>query len=281
MDARADSPHPVVATPSLRERVAQHLAAVYRDGFGAGALNDLADELLAIMRVDADAPPPEPQAEHWDQRTALMIAYGDSIVRDGEMPLQTLKSWLDRHAEGCLTGVHVLPFYPYSSDDGFAVIDYLAVNEALGDWEDVLAVGAKYELMADLVINHCSAESEWFRNFLQDLEPGRDYFVTASPNDDLSQVVRPRTSSLLREVETVDGTRHVWCTFSHDQVDLNFANPEVLKRMLEVVRHYLDRPVRMRSLLMIAATVSITSATSFSRAIRVWTFAGHFAHPQF
>ena len=197
------------------------------------------------MRLSADAAQPLSYENHWDQRNAIMICYGDSLLREGEAPLRTLKGWLDQQSRGVLTGVHVLPFYPWSSDDGFAVVDYVAVNESLGTWSDVLAIGTKYDLMADLVINHCSGESVWFQNFLRGEEPGRDYFFTASPDDDLSAVVRPRTSPLLREVETSDGPQHVWCTFSHDQVDLNFRNPEVLTRMVETVRHYLDNGVRI------------------------------------
>ncbi len=234
-----------IPVPGLLRRVAQLLAAVYTDGDINDEMRDLAAELLDIMRLQHWLPQPEAYLNHWDQRDALMIAYADSIVRDGERPLKTLKRWLDNHADGLLTGVHILPFYPWSSDDGFAVVDYLKVNEPLGDWDDVLAIGAKYDLMADLVINHCSGSSEWFHNFLRDEEPGRDYFATASADDDLSLVVRPRTSPLLREVEAHDGTRQVWCTFSHDQIDLNFRNPEVLKRMVEIIRHYLDNGVRI------------------------------------
>lgn len=230
---------------ALQRRLAQQLATLYRDGEIDAAMEQLADELLRIMRITAEASPPPAQVNHWDQRDVLVITYGDSIVSEGERPLQTLKGWLDRHGDGRLTGVHILPFYPWSSDDGFAVIDYLRVNETLGDWDDVLAIGAKYTLMADLVINHCSGSSLWFENFLHNREPGKDYFATASPEDDLSLVVRPRTSPLLREVMAIDGVRHVWCTFSHDQVDLNFRNPEVLKRMVEILRHYLDNGVRV------------------------------------
>lgn len=233
------------ASSALLRRVAHQLASVYADGEVNEAMESLADELLSIMRIQPGVPEPERHRDLWDQTDALIITYGDSILREGERPLQTLKHWLDVHAQGRVTGVHILPFYPWSSDDGFSVIDYLRVNDALGDWDDILSIGAKYTLMADLVINHCSASSEWFRNFLRDEEPGKDYFATASPEDDLSLVVRPRTSPLLREVEAIDGTRHVWCTFSHDQVDLNFRNPEVLKRMVEVVRHYLDNGVRV------------------------------------
>ncbi|MDP5071422.1 MAG: alpha-amylase family glycosyl hydrolase, partial [Congregibacter sp.] len=231
--------------PGLAHRVAQQLSVIYAGGEPGPDMQALALELLAIMRLQDDMPQPEPHINHWDQRDALMITYGDSILKEGQAPLQTLKHWLDIYADGRITGVHVLPFCPWSSDDGFAVTDYLQVNDALGDWDDVLALGAKYNLMADLVINHCSSESQWFSNFLRDEEPGKDYFVTASPKDDLSLVVRPRTSPLLREVQAIDGRRLVWCTFSHDQVDLNFRNPEVLKRMAEILRHYLDNGVRI------------------------------------
>ncbi|MFK8043200.1 sugar phosphorylase [Congregibacter sp.] len=229
----------------LAYRVAQQLSVIYAGGEVSSEMHALAVDLLKIMRLQDDMPQPNPYLNHWDQRDALMITYGDSIQQEGQAPLQTLKYWLDHYADGCITGVHILPFCPWSSDDGFSVIDYLKVNESLGEWDDVLAIGAKYNLMGDLVINHCSSESQWFANFLQNKEPGIDYFATASPKDDLSLVVRPRTSPLLREVEAVDGTRHVWCTFSHDQVDLNFRNPEVLKRMVEIVRHYLDNGVRI------------------------------------
>lgn len=235
----------VIPVPDLVHRVAQHLAALYAGGRIDAAMLGLAEELLDSMRLEHDLPPPEAYRNHWDQRDALMIAYGDSIVREGERPLRTLKHWLDQHADGLLTGVHILPFYPSSSDDGFSVVDYLRINAALGDWDDVLGIGAKYDLMADLVINHCSGESRWFKNFVKGEEPGRGYFATAGEGDDLSRVVRPRTSPLLRGVETRDGPRKVWCTFSHDQIDLDFRNPQVLKRMVEIIRHYLDNGVRI------------------------------------
>jgi sucrose phosphorylase len=230
---------------ALLHRVTQQLSFIYADGEPGSDTDVLAAQLLDIMRLEYGLPQVDPHVSHWDQRDALVISYGDSILNPGERPLQTLKHWLDHYADGCLTGVHILPFYPWTSDDGFAVVDYLQVNTSLGDWDDILAIGAKYDLMADLVINHCSASSQWFENFLRNEEPGKDYFVTASPRDDLSLVVRPRTSPLLCEVESVDGRRHVWCTFSHDQVDLNFRNPEVLKRMVEIIRHYLDNGVRI------------------------------------
>ncbi|KGE04752.1 sugar phosphorylase [Pseudohaliea rubra] len=232
-------------TLTLCERVAQHLAFIYREVEPGPDCPALAEELLAIMRLASDTPAPPTHVNQWDQGDALVLSYGGSILAPGEPPLRTLKHFLDRYLQGRVSGVHILPFYPYSSDDGFAVLDYLSVNEELGDWEDIQAIADKYDLMADLVINHCSAEGEWFRNFLNNRDPGRGFFVTAAPATDLEAVVRPRTTPLLREVQAVDGPRHVWCTFSPDQVDLDFRNPRVLAEMVRIVRYYLDNGVRI------------------------------------
>jgi len=229
----------------IRGRVRHHLEMIYHAHPPDVSLDSLADELLALMRLEPDTALAPGHINHWSQRDVLAITYGDSLLRAGEKPLATLKRFLDEHCDGVLSGVHILPFYPWSSDDGFAVLDYSSVNEALGDWSLVSAIASEYDLMADLVINHCSGRSLWFENFLQGKSPGAGYFFTASPDDDISSVVRPRTSPLLREVETPAGTEYVWCTFSHDQVDLDFRNPEVLKQFVSILRLYLDEGVRI------------------------------------
>ena len=236
---------PVNEQLNLGDRVQHHLDLIYHANPLGADLDGLAAQLLELMRLEPALDLVPGHVNHWSERDAIVITYGDSVLRQGEQPLRTLKGFLDRHTQGLLTGVHLLPFYPWSSDDGFAVLDYSSVNESLGDWSDINAIARDYDLMADLVINHCSGRSLWFENFLQDRSPGAGYFCTASPDDDLSAVVRPRTSPLLREVETPAGTRHVWCTFSHDQVDLDFRNPEVLKQFVSILRHYLDEGVRI------------------------------------
>ncbi|MCK4709207.1 MAG: alpha-glucosidase C-terminal domain-containing protein, partial [Gammaproteobacteria bacterium] len=139
--------------------------------------------------------------------------------------------------------IHILPFYPYSSDDGFSVINYKKVNENLGEWPDIEAIAGDFKLMADLVINHCSARSGWFEKFKNNKSPEKDFFIDVDSAADLSAVVRPRTNPVLREVDTADGVKHVWCTFSFDQVDLNFKNPLVLLEMVDIINYYLDRGV--------------------------------------
>ena len=227
----------------LLERVRHHLEAIYHAD--PPDLDELAAALVAQMRLESPSAEPEQYVNHWDQRDAIVITYGDSLQCPDELPLVTLKRFLDEYTDGVLSGVHILPFYPWSSDDGFSVLDYSSVNESLGGWDEISAIAGSYDLMADLVINHCSSRSLWFENFLKNQEPGKDYFFTASPEDDLSDVVRPRTTPLLRAVTAVDGERHVWCTFSPDQVDLDFRNPEVLKQFVAIIRQYLDAGVRI------------------------------------
>lgn len=181
----------------------------------------------------------------WSQRDALLITYGDTL-RDGvHKPLDLLYDFLLGNLKNVLNGVHILPFFPFTSDDGFAVSDFRAVNPQLGDWADIRRISSEFKLMSDLVLNHVSSQGRWFNAYLQGQAPFDRFFFEASPSDDLSMVVRPRTTPLLREVNTANGPRHVWCTFSHDQIDLDFRNPEVLLEFLRIIRLHIDNGVQI------------------------------------
>lgn len=221
--------------------VEEHLSRLYPEL----DIHALATQTVSAMRLAPDQATQPLHQNKWSQRDAWVITYGDSIVHDDEAPLKTLKRFCDQYLRDIISGVHILPFFPYSSDDGFAVINYAQVNDSLGDWADIEAIAKEYDLMADLVINHCSQRSQWFENFKQCKDPGRDYFFQADMDDDTSMVVRPRTSPLLRETQTLEGVKHVWCTFSHDQVDLDFSNPNVFLEMVRIVRRYLEQGVRI------------------------------------
>lgn len=221
--------------------VEEHLSRIYPE-HDVKALTKQTLSAINLTEVDYSTPLHQ---NKWSESDVWMIAYGDSVMQADEAPLQTLKRFTDEYLSPVVSGIHILPFFPYSSDDGFSVINYSQVNDSLGSWSDIEAIAEDYDVMADLVINHCSQRSQWFENFKQRKDPGKDYFFEASPSDDLSQVVRPRTSPLLRSTQTLGGVRHVWCTFSHDQVDLNFANPKVLLEMVDIVRRYLEQGVRI------------------------------------
>jgi len=239
----------------FEQRVEQHLTSIYEGVDLCMSIDALASMLITTMLRDDPVRDPTPHKNRWDQQDVILIAYGDSIMRyrdadqavavPSEPPLHTLHRFMKNQCGGTINALHILPFYPYSSDEGFSVMNYVQVNESLGSWDDIQGIAQDVKLMADLVINHCSSRSRWFENFIQGKEPGLSYFKTASLNDDLSQVVRPRTSPLLNTVQTALGERHVWCTFSPDQVDLDFANPLVLNEFVGIIRHYLDNGVKI------------------------------------
>ena len=175
------------------------------------------------------------------ERDSILITYGDQVQSPDEKPLQTLSGFCKKYLTNVVSGIHILPFYPWTSDDGFSVVDYRQVDPALGNWEDISSMQSHFRLMFDAVINHMSSHSEWFLGFLSD-DPGyRDYFVTVAGSRDLSQVVRPRALPLLTVFDALSGKKSVWTTFSDDQVDLNYKNPEVLLEILDILLMYVER----------------------------------------
>ena len=194
--------------------------------YGAVTAQALLPRLDALLEKYRDQIP-VPRAP-LDQRTALLITYGDQLRAKDETPLQTLAQFLNAHARDVLSGVHLLPMYPYSSDDGFSVMDYYAVDERLGTWDDVARVGEHFDLMFDAVINHASAQGVWFQKFLRDESPYRDYFLVVTNEFVTTNVIRPRALPLLTEFETAAGRKLVWTTFSADQADLNYKKKQNL-----------------------------------------------------
>ncbi len=175
-----------------------------------------------------------------DQRDAILITYGDIIRPDDEStPLQGLYTFIHQFIKDSVNTIHLLPFCPYSSDDGFSVIDYREINQELGSWDDVQHIGSEHHLMFDLVANHVSRKSRWFAEFLAGKRPFDGFFHEVDPDEDLSSVFRPRALPLLTQVESSTGSKHVWTTFSDDQIDLNYSNPVVLLEVIDILNEYI------------------------------------------
>ncbi|GGW67390.1 sugar phosphorylase [Vreelandella hamiltonii] len=228
-------------------RLQRYLTHLY--GERAGEVQRRLEQHLAHFRPLLPSAPstgtPSDGAPTWSEKDQWVISYGDSIVADGTPPLGVLNHFLQRHLGETISGVHVLPFFPWSSDDGFSVIHYREVNPELGDWSHIRDLASHYDVMGDLVLNHVSRESLWFVDYLTGSLPGRDYFIEVDPDTDVSQVTRPRSSPLLVPVSTRRGTRHLWATFSEDQIDLNFENPDVLLEFVGILLFYLQQGVRI------------------------------------
>jgi glycosidase len=180
-----------------------------------------------------------------NQGDAILITYGDQVSEPGVPPLRTLAEVCEQRLDGLISGIHILPFFPSSSDDGFSVIDYKRVDPALGDWDDIHRLGRRFRLMFDAVINHVSAHSAWFQAFLRDELPYSDYFITVTGHPDLSQVIRPRALPLLTRFETPSGPKLVWTTFSADQVDLNYHDPDVLLEIIDTLLFYVSHGAQL------------------------------------
>ena len=231
----------------FEQTVHHYLTHLY--GPRAGEVQRRIGQHLANFRTASTASPPANTAGHdaptWSEKDQWVICYGDSILDEGTPPLAVLDTFLQSYLGDAISGVHVLPFFPWSSDDGFSVIHYREVNSELGEWAHIQTLASHYDLMADLVLNHVSRESLWFVDYLTGSLPGRDYFIEVDPDTDVSQVTRPRSSPLLVPISTRRGTRHVWATFSEDQIDLNFENPDVLLEFVGILLFYLQQGVRI------------------------------------
>ncbi|EOK5535432.1 sugar phosphorylase [Enterobacter kobei] len=187
----------------------------------------------------------EKRKSGWDEKDVVLITYADQFSAKGEKALPVFTRFYNEWLARTFSHVHLLPFYPWSSDDGFSVIDYHSVAPETGSWQDVAELKQSASLMFDFVCNHMSAKSEWFVNYLAQKPGFDDFFISVDPETDLSAVTRPRALPLLTPFKLHDGSvRHLWTTFSDDQIDLNFASPQVLIAMVDVLLHYLAEGAR-------------------------------------
>ena len=224
---------------SKPDSILDHLIALYGKPVGMAAFERL-QGIMEHYRNPFSASGIENRGG-LSQVDAILITYGDQVLEAGRPPLRTLAEFCKDRLSDLVSTIHILPFYPYTSDDGFSVVDYKTVNPDLGTWEDLGNLGQSYRLMFDAVINHISAQSAWFKAFLNNDLPYSQYFIEVNKDVDLSQVVRPRALPLLTEFMTPAGEQAVWTTFSADQIDLNYQNPDVLLDMVDVLLFYAAR----------------------------------------
>jgi glucosylglycerate phosphorylase len=212
--------------------------------YGTDTGREVADKLQTLIQKYTHLKTAEPAvapAERLTERDALLITYGDMVQSEPGKHLQTLHKWCNERLKGIINTVHILPFFPYTSDDGFSVVDYRQIDPALGDWGDVRAMHADFRLMFDAVVNHISASSAWFQGFLAGDPTYEDYFIVTDPTLDLSGVTRPRALPLLTRFQTAQSEKYLWTTFSTDQLDINFRNPEVFLNITELLMFYVSQ----------------------------------------
>ncbi len=229
----------------LEKRVSQHLNRIYADVLDKNDIKQLSSSFLEhVIETQNDLPLHVTEdGESWSQNTIVMITYADTIEDKTTLPINSINKFLKTCCDDIFEIVHILPFFPSSSDKGFSVKDYYSIYHQFGQWNDILRISKDFGVMADVVINHGSSESLWFKNFIKGQGKGSDYFLNFDEPFDTSKVVRPRTSDLLNPVETADGIKYIWCTFSKDQVDYNFSNPIVLFEFVQIIIFYLSKGI--------------------------------------
>ena len=235
--------------PEVHEHMLGRLAFLY----GRETAEAWMPELERILKVHYAHKPPElieeeaqlDPLERFTERDLILITYADAVRSKGETGIVALHRFVETYYDTVNT-IHMLPFFPYSSDRGFAVVDFKAVDPRIGSWEQVRELAFDYDLMFDAVFNHASSRSEMFRGFLRGDPQYRDFFIAYDSPDDLTvaqraKIFRPRTSDILTRYETIDGPKYIWTTFSPDQIDFNFRNPRVLLAVLEALLFYVRR----------------------------------------
>ena len=226
---------------TLVSKISKHLTTIYGANLSKKDLDECQSKIISLL----DKAPKTDQyiKDRWSENTVVLITYANSIVHKDDKPLFTLEQFLNDYCKDIISIVHILPFFPSSSDDGFAVIDYYNVDKNYGDWENINNISKKFSVMSDIVINHGSSKSEWFKNFLSGKGKGSNYFLSFDNTFDTSEVVRPRTNELLQKFLTNEGDKFLWCTFSKDQIDYNFSNPDILYEFIEILSHHINQNI--------------------------------------
>ena len=216
--------------------ILKRLNFVYRSIISEEETLEYSKKINKLINIYKDKEPKNSTKDYWSENTILLITYADSINRGlSGKTLNDFGKFYKQYLEKFINSIHFLPFFPSSGDGGFSVKNHNDVDKAYGTWEDIQSLSKKANIMTDLVLNHSSSKGDWYKNFLDDKNPGKNYFYVVDKNYDCSKVVRPRDHDLLTEIELQNKKKFLWCTFSHDQIDLNFKNPDVLLEFIRLI----------------------------------------------
>lgn len=216
--------------------ILKRLNFIYRSIISEDKTLEYSKKINKLINNYKDIGPKNSKNDYWSENTILLITYADSISRGlSGKTLNDFGKFYKKYLEKFINSIHFLPFFPSSGDGGFSVKNHNDVDKAYGTWEDIQSLSKQANIMTDLVLNHSSSKGDWYKNFLDDKDPGKNYFYVVDKNYDCSKVVRPRDHDLLTEIELQNKKKFLWCTFSHDQIDLNFKNPDVLLEFIKLI----------------------------------------------
>ena len=228
-------------TQKDQEKIKSKLDSIYKTYLSKKEIDYFKDEISKIIKIFNKNNPRRKKII--SEKTSLIICYADSVYSKKKSSIKVFQSFYKKKLKKYFNTIHFLPFYPSSSDSGFAVKDHYKIDNKLGNWSDIKKISKSNDIMADMVINHSSARGLWFKNFLKEKRPGKDYFLTVDSKFNTSKVIRPRDHKLLKKIKIFKKTDYLWRTFSPDQIDLNFKNPSVLLRFIKIMIHLINNGV--------------------------------------
>ena len=224
-----------------QRKISSILRTIYKPSLNERDIDHLKDQIIQIIKKFNQNNSKKELAI--SEKTSLVICYGDNINSNQKSSIQVFQNFFKKNLKKYFNAIHFLPFYPSSSDSGFAVKDHYKIEKRIGSWSDIKKISKFSHVMADIVINHSSARGLWFKNFLKKKRPGKDYFLTVNSKFNTSKVVRPRDHKLLKKIDIFRKSDYLWRTFSADQIDLNFKNPSVLLRFVKIMVHLVSNGV--------------------------------------
>ena len=222
-------------------KIKSYIRKIYKDNRDASLL---LNSIISLIDENNLTSKKKITPKNWSQKNSFLITYADSIKSENDSPLLVLNQFLQKYIDS-IDSIHILPFMPSSSDSGFSVIDYYKIDEKFGNWKDLNLISKNKNIMIDIVLNHASRNSKWFANFLNGSGQGHDFFKVVEDWNGIAQIERPRSSELFQKIQTVDGEKKVWCTFSHDQIDLDFSKPAVLLEFLKIIKFYIKKNIKI------------------------------------
>jgi len=230
-----------MSTQKGQKKIRSKLDNIYKISLSKKDIDKFEDEIIQIIKNFNKKNPKKKM--NISEKTSLIICYGDSIYSNKKNSISLFKTFFQKKLKKYFNMIHFLPFYPSSSDSGFSVKDHYQIDNKLGNWSDIKKISKSNDIMADIVINHASARGLWFRNFLKNKKPGKNYFLTIDPKFNTSKVIRPRDHKLLKKINIFNKKEYLWRTFSPDQLDLNFKNPSVLLRFIKIMINLINHGV--------------------------------------
>jgi sucrose phosphorylase len=213
-----------------------------------------------------------------------LITYPDSLGGD----LQKLNYVLDKYFPGLFTGgIHILPPFPSSGDRGFAALSYSEIEPEFGAWEDIKAIGEKSPVLLDIMVNHISAKSSFFQDFLEVGRKSRffDLFITLDKiwpdgkpvQEDIDKIFLRRTEPFSEfTIRQTGAVEKVWTTFGKttpsEQIELDINSPITRNFLADSVANFSQNNVKMVRLDAVGYVIKKPGTTCFFVEPEIYEF---------